>query len=81
MQGPSFSRRWPLLAPIYVLAGPFVVERWAEEENEGKEEGSEVQYIVPAEYIALRAYFYSAVLYFVMDSFIAQDRNEHFESG
>ena len=37
--GASFSRRWPLLAPIYVLAGPFVVERWAEEENEGREAG------------------------------------------
>ena len=49
--------------------------------DEGKEEGSEVQYIVPAEYIALRAYFYSAVLCFVMDSFITQDRNELFESG
>ena len=48
--------------------------------DEGKEEGSEVQYNVPAEYIALRAYFYSAVLYFVMDSFITQDKNEHFES-
>ena len=48
--------------------------------DEGKEEGSEVQYIVPAEYIALSTYFYGAVLYFAMDSFIAQDRNEHFES-
>ena len=47
--------------------------------DEGKEEGSEV-HNVPAEYIALRAYFYSAVLYLVMDSFITQDKNEHFES-